>query len=101
MIGNKREVIWVFIGNQAQFPCGVFFEKAAAEMAIKQYRLSGLLTAYPTDVLIYEWAIEQGYFHSKNNLHNSPAFIQRFTSASLEHYHYDDGLCVSSAEDNR
>jgi hypothetical protein len=62
-----------------------------AEDWIAQNRLSGVLTLYPVDVGVYEWAIERGLFTPKKEHESEPKFIGSFTTASQEHYHYEDG----------
>ena len=86
-------VVWVFVGVKAQFPSGVFTQREAAEAWIHQNQLSGTLTAYPLDIGTFDWAINRGYFKPKRADQLSAEFIQRFSSASQEHYHYEKG-CV-------
>ncbi|MCL2310621.1 MAG: hypothetical protein FWC42_10230 [Proteobacteria bacterium] len=87
-------IVWVFNGEKAQFPSGVFTQRELAERWIQRHGLSGTLTAYPMDVGIYDWAISKGYFTPKRDDQRSAEFIQRFSSASLEHHHYEHGaLC--------
>ncbi|MCA9101054.1 MAG: hypothetical protein R3C10_05570 [Pirellulales bacterium] len=50
-----------------------------------------MLTGYPIDVSVYDWAIKQGHFSPKESYQQTPRFISRFSSAYLEHYHYVDG----------
>ncbi len=85
------ERAWIFTGPKAQFPSGVFTGREAAERWIQQHHLSGTLTAYPLDVGVYDWAVARGHFAPKRDDQRSPEFIQRFTSATQEHYHYEDG----------
>ncbi len=84
-------VVWVFNGERSQFPSGVFTLREVAESWIKQHRLSGTLTAYPMDVGTYDWAIDAGFFTPRRDDQRSAEFIGRFSSASQEHYHYQDG----------
>ena len=81
--------IWVFNGNRNHFPSAVFTERHLAEAWIEKHKLEGTLTAYPLDVGIYDWAIEEGVFTPKRDDQQSPDFIANFSSASLEHYHFD------------
>lgn len=83
--------IWVFCGENGLFPSGVFSSKERAEEWILTNHLTGTLTAYPVDVGVYEWAIQHEYFKPKEDKHRTSNFIQQFTSASQEHYHYQDG----------
>ena len=87
--GSK--VLWVFNGAGGRFPAGVFTAKELAERWIATHRLSGTLTAYPLDVGAYDWAVEAGLFTPKRDEHSSPEFIGTFTSASQEHFHYENG----------
>jgi hypothetical protein len=84
-------IVWVFNGGRNPFPSGVFSQRKQAEAWIRQYRLTGTLTAYPLDIGVYHWAIEQGHFKPKTDKHSTPAFIQSFSSAAQEHYHYENG----------
>lgn len=83
--------VWIFNGLKARFPSGVFTDREAAERWIEQHGLSGTLTAYPLDVGIYDWAVKIGYFKPKRDDQHTAEFIQRFSSASQEHYHYENG----------
>jgi hypothetical protein len=88
--------VWVFNKNNANFSGGVFDELALAESWIKDNLLSGILTKYPLNQGVFDWAVE-------NNMHSikqeklvekrkQPNFIGGFTSASQEHYHYENGI---------
>ncbi|MFN3151432.1 hypothetical protein [Bremerella sp.] len=85
--------IWVFNGEQSAFPSGAFSTRELAERWIGQHKLTGMLTAYPLDQGAYQWAIEQGVFTPTKDYQHEAKFIGRFTSAALEHYHYEDGIC--------
>ncbi|KZN66412.1 hypothetical protein N473_08460 [Pseudoalteromonas luteoviolacea CPMOR-1] len=87
--------VWVFNKNNADFSGGVFSELELAESWIKENSLTGVLTNYPLDQGVFDWAVE-------NDMHNikpeklaekskQPNFIGGFTTASQEHYHYQDG----------
>lgn len=82
--------VWVFNGG-GDFPAGVFTSRDRAEAWVTQHRLSGVLTLYPLDVGVYEWAIKGGMFTPKRPDQAGPRFIGGFSSASQEHYHYTDG----------
>ncbi|AUD01004.1 DUF7710 domain-containing protein [Spirosoma pollinicola] len=83
--------IWVFHGEGGRFSSGVFSSKAKAEYWISQHQLSGMLTLYPLDTGVYDWSLEKGYFEAEKEADPKATFIQRFTTASQEHYHYEDG----------
>ncbi len=86
------ESVWIFVGAYAKFPGGVFLKKEDAARYIERYKLSGTLSLYPMGEGIYDWAIRNNFFSPKNENQQSPAFIQTFSDASLEHYHYEDGI---------
>jgi hypothetical protein len=83
--------IWVFNGAGSGFPSGVFSQRKIAEAWIKTRALSGTLTCYPVDTGVYDWALQSGFFRPKNEEQQTAAFIQIFSSASQEHFHYEDG----------
>ena len=85
------EAIWVFNGAASQFPSGVFSSKEIAEEWITKHNLTGVLTKYPVDIGVYEWAIQNGFFTPVEEREKTPRFIQRFSSSNQEHYHYEDG----------
>lgn len=90
--------VWVFNGSRATFPCAVFTSREIAEAWITRNNVQGTLTKYPLDVGAYDFAIQNGWFTPKRDDQRSPEFIQRFTSASQEHYHYDSDASDSEAE---
>ncbi|MCU0714236.1 MAG: hypothetical protein MUC43_19435 [Pirellula sp.] len=86
---TSRQCVWVFNGVKASFPSGVFTSRENAEAWIKEHNLEGTLTLYPVDQSAYDNAIANGWFNPKLPHQKLPEFIQRFTSASQEHYHYE------------
>ena len=60
-----------------------------AEAFIHQYCLTGVLTRYPVGISVYDWAIQRELFKPKKPEQFQAGFIQRFTTASQKHYHYD------------
>lgn len=85
--------VWIFNGAGGRFPSGAFRTLAAAEVWIRRHALTGVLTAYPLDQGVHEWAVEQGIFRADKVL--DAAAIGRFSSASQEHHHYEDGVRVA------
>jgi hypothetical protein len=85
------ERVWVFNGDGGRFAGGVFTSRDRAEAWIADNELDGVLTLYPLDVGIYEWAIASGLFTPKKADHSTPRFIGSFTTASQEHDHYEQG----------
>ncbi len=90
------EGIWVFCGEKSQFPSGVFNDLSLAQAWIASNSLSGTLTQYPVNEGVYDWAIRNEYFRPSSPQQLAPAFIGRFSSAALEHHHYQDGHRVDS-----
>lgn len=90
-MGN-HDFIWVFIADDGVHPFGMFNTLELADQVIQKYGLSGVLTRYPVDIAVYDWAVQMGYFKPKSDSHSSIKFIERFSCASLEHYHYRSGV---------
>jgi hypothetical protein len=87
--------VWVFNGESSNFPSAVFTTRERAEEWIALHKLTGTLTKYPLDIGVYEWALNRGAFKPKRPDQSGPRFIGRFSSASLEHYHYEEGVCCA------
>jgi hypothetical protein len=87
--------VWVFNGTHASFPAAVFTALDKAEAWIAAHRLSGTLSEFPLDVGVWDWAVEQGTFHPRDDSQRAPDFVGRFSSAGQQHHHYEDGArCV-------
>ena len=87
----NEDAVWVFNGAKSHTPSAVFRHRSDAEEWISTHKLTGMLTLYPVDRPVYDWAIQKGYFTPKKDYQSSGEFIGRFSSASQEHYHYEDG----------
>lgn len=83
--------IWVFNGEGANFPAGIFTSLTEAKTWIEKHQLSGVLTRYPVNTGVYDWAIANDLFTAKQTWHTKPVFIESFTCASMEHYHFEAG----------
>ncbi len=83
--------IWIFVSEGASLPSAAFDEEGPAREWIGRHALSGVLTQYPVNVSVYDWAIENGFFEVKSPSHRDPKFVGRFTSASLKHFHFENG----------
>jgi hypothetical protein len=83
--------VWVFVGENAKFPAALFNNLQDAEFWIEKNDATGILTKYPLDISIYDWCIENSYFKPKKEHEYSARFIQSFSSASQEHFHYENG----------
>lgn len=91
MSNPSLEQVWVFMGEGTVHPCAVFTTLDRAEQWIAKSQVSGILTAYPLDCCVYDWIVQRGAFTPKHPSQTTPKFIQRFSSAYAEHYHYEDG----------
>lgn len=83
--------VWVFHGARAQFASGVFATQQAAEKWIAEHRLTGILTAYPVGIGVYDWAVGSGAFKVTKEKHQTSQFIGGFTSGTQRHLHFEDG----------
>lgn len=90
--------VWVFNARGKGFPGGVFTERAKAELWIATHRLSGVLTAYPLDEGCYDFAVRHALVSQRalEKHQDDASFIGSFSSASLDHYHYENGECDSA-----
>lgn len=77
------------------FSGGVFDSKDLAEKWIEKHKLSGVLTKYPVNTGVFDWMLEEGEIGTRleERVRKDPKGIGGFTSASMEHYHYEDGIC--------
>ena len=79
--------VWIFTKAGARFPAGVFSQREKAEHWIRKHESSGTLAAYPVDVGLYDWVIGTGTRWPQR----AAEYIRCFSSASQEHYHYENG----------
>lgn len=85
--------VWIFTGVNGRFPSAVFYSFDDAKKWIFDNKLSGMLTEYPVGISVYEWAINNGNFKIKSERDESPEFIQKFSSAGQNHFHFERGAC--------
>ena len=94
MIPNNN--IWVFIGENGRFPSAAFTQISDAEAWVSKNKLTGMLSAMPLNQGLFEWAVENDAFSMKpeklKEKSNDPNFIATCTTASLDHYHYENGI---------
>ncbi len=84
--------VWIFHQAGARFAGGAFATKTIAEEWIAQHRLSGVLTKYPLDQGVWDWAVAQGRFKPTRDEHRAAEFVGGFTSAFQDHHHYVEGV---------
>ena len=85
---DNPEWVWVYCST-GFFPCGVFETREQAEHWIRKHKVAGCLTRYPLGEGIYDYVIRMSYFKPKKDYQFTSKFISRFSSAYLEHYHYE------------
>ena len=99
---SEQSGVWVFKGEGANFPSGVFSTLEFSEAWIAANKLTGILTLYPVDIGTYDWVVANGYFQPKTDKEKSAKFIGGFSSAYQKHYHYRNGrIDDGSDEDDR
>lgn len=93
---RPKKNIWIFVGEGGRFPSSAFQDLDEAEEWISKHALTGLLSAMPIDQGLFEWALEHDALNLKPEAlaikQYDQSFIGTFTSASLEHYHYENGV---------
>ena len=90
--------VWIFNGTGARFPAGAFTSRALAEEWIRARRLSGMLTAYPLDEGVFDWALRHDFVTGRaRGRGDDPAFVGAISSATQEHYHSEDGASSDAA----
>lgn len=86
------KAVWVFVAPRAQFPSGIFESTIDAEKWISTYSLTGTLTEFHVGFGVYDWALQEGFFKPKPDKVIDASFIGSFTSASMRHFHYENGI---------
>jgi len=86
------KTIWVFHGNDGSFPAGLFSTEELAESWIAMHRLSGLLTCYPVDMGLYDWAVSVGRIRPLDPEDPNPEYVANFNTDGFGHEHYRDGV---------
>ena len=89
MGSDQLPFVWVFHSIR-YFTGGVFSNRETAERWIAKHGLTGILTKYPLDIGVYDWAIARDLY-SPVGERETPEFIGSFTTASQEHFHYSEG----------
>lgn len=83
--------MWAFVGEGGRWSSVIFSSPDRAEERISAHRPTGMLTEYPLDVPVHEWAVDNGYFRPSKPEHSTAAFIGQFTTANQEHEHHEKG----------
>jgi hypothetical protein len=89
--------VWIFSGH-GSFPGGVFTTIEKAEKWIDANGLTGILTQTPVDEGVFDWAARLNLLNLRpekiEEKSRDPKFIGGFSTASQEHYHYENGSRV-------
>ena len=87
--------IWLFNDKSGGFVGGAFTDRSLAETWISDHKLSGVLTKYPINIGVFDWAEQNDLLSMKPETlvrkRVDPKFIGKFTTAVQEHYHFQDG----------
>lgn len=86
------QYLFVFMGERGFVPAGIFSSFETGKLWIEKEKLTGSLNKLPIDIGLYDWAIEKGYFKPMKSHESTPKFIERFSCASVEHWHFEDGV---------
>lgn len=81
------ETVWVFTGDHARHPAGVFASKDEGLAWASARQVSGLLSAYPVGDGCYDIAVREEYFRPSAPHHGSPEHVAGFTPGWTEHIH--------------
>ncbi|MGA7732680.1 MAG: hypothetical protein WCD37_15590 [Chloroflexia bacterium] len=90
---SDMQAVWIFKGPKRfpGFPSAVFSDLALGAKWARANRASGVLTCYPLNIGVYEWAIANRLFKPKGEEQKQAEFIENFSSAGQEHYHFRQG----------
>lgn len=92
---DYKKSVWIFNGANSQFSGGVFERLIDAEYWINNNKLTGVLTKYPLNKGVFDWAEEHDLISMKperlEEKRKDPLFIGGLTTASMEHFHYENG----------
>jgi hypothetical protein len=91
-LGAQSESVWILLGDHGNWPSGVFSSRVAAVQWIAGHYLTGMITEYPLDAGVYDWAVATGSFRPVRPEHSSCEFIGRFTASAQEHEHFTDSI---------
>lgn len=92
---SQADPIWIFNSSRGKFPSGAFSTIELAERWIRKHRLSGVLTEYPVDIGVFDWAVDSGLFKLKEGKEHDADFVGSFTTAAMNHVHFEEGIRVA------
>jgi len=92
---KSEKSVWVFNVVKSQLSGGIFENLEQGELWIEENNLTGMLTKYPLNRGVFDWAKENDLINMKpdklEEKRTDSFFIGGFTTASMEHYHYVNG----------
>jgi hypothetical protein len=95
MESKETKTVWLFNGPINLLSGGIFEELEDAEKWVDDNSLTGMLTEYPVNIGVFDWAMQKGLIAMTEEelieRRKEPNFIGSFTIASMYHYHYKDG----------
>jgi len=86
---ENHEFVYIFHGEGAKFAASIYSDLASAKRDLYRLKLTGILTIYPVGKTIFDYVVEEGLFSPKDD--KTSKYIQCFSSAYLEHYHFENG----------
>lgn len=89
---NRGSFVWVFQCKSAE--AGVFTEFRLAALWARQHKVSGLLTRFPLNQGIYDWAVENDYLTEKQIGHGREGLYL----GTFKHFHFENGECLNWPE---
>lgn len=81
------QTVWIFSGDDARHPAGVFESKEDGLTWARAFRVSGLLTEYPVGGGCYDIAVSEGHFRPSKPHHGSPEHVSTFSPGWTDHIH--------------
>lgn len=85
----QLEYIWIIQNSENSNLIACFLNKNDAEKYIQDNHIKCMLTQYPVNISVYDWVISNDYWTPKIEPQKSAAFKANFSSAYLEHDHYN------------
>ena len=85
--------IYVFSGEGGGFPGGVFDSIENAENWIALHNLTGVLSFYPLNTGVFDWAVSNGFVKPEMAAKTTSRRIANYESY-LDHAHYENGKRV-------
>ncbi len=88
--------IWVFLGDGGNFPSAAFNDFKSIEKWVSDNKLTGMISALPMNQGFFDWAVENDAISMKEEKialkKKDSRFIATFTTASIDHWHYENGV---------